>query len=555
MKNDALLTRLVEGLLVMLVMQALLASFGFILGIACSAWHFWISVFVAMCVIGFRRKLDLLVFIAMILSCCIMTMFTFTYNSADAQSCHVPIQRAIMGGWNPFWNCSVEGMLTALGLDSSASMRLTHALYAPKFVHYVGAVFAKGCGLWIGDAFAGWTLAVTLFIYSCSFARRYFTTGRVLTIVFQMSLLATSLFMLMFDGFVDFVLYAGMALFVLSFLMWEKCHNKVDVGVCVLSAVICMATKAAGLSFVFVFWLYFLFADRLYKSRWFWILTVVGALLVCVIGSSPFFTVWMSGDSSMGALTSDFIGNADAAKMGYLARISYAWFSTKITSLFCCWWYGQRSFNPSWEVSCCGKSALWTMLFLFSVVVLAWSKRWDLLAVCVLLFVTANAVPLKYIGYSRYCPQMGLIPILSLYALSDRKIGKWVVLLLIPYVLPTLLAVVVRYSYLISLERFRQDQISELKVRGDPIVFRGSSTFRARLLRGGLNIVADDSNALEVSVKPGGWQAMSCASMPAWDNVTREDMDLSYGLKSYSPKYLWRAITCPPMPIFEGRLR
>ena len=118
-------------------------------------------------------------------------------------------------------------------------------------------------------------------------------------------------------------------------------------------------------------------------------------------------------------VTNDFVSNADGSRMGYLARIVYAWVSKPLAVKACAWYYGQPGFSPSFYVfgGVGGYGYVFGVLLAMSLLACILSKRNVVTAMIVLVFVTANFAPLKYIGYSRYFLQIRLIPILAAFNL------------------------------------------------------------------------------------------------------------------------------------------
>lgn len=103
-------------------------------------------------------------------------------------------------------------------------------------------------------------------------------------------------------------------------------------------------------------------------------------------------------------LTGDFTGNQDAERMGYLARMVYAWVSRPLALWGCALWNGVEKFAPEWKwhFLASGSNAGFCALLWGGAALSLFSRRnrvtfagWVLLGAFFLM-------PVKYIGYSRY---------------------------------------------------------------------------------------------------------------------------------------------------------
>ena len=206
-------------------------------------------------------------------------------------------------------------------------------------------------------------------------------------------------------------------------------------------------------------------------------------------------------------ITNDFTGNEDALSMGYLARVCYAWISPKLTVAAIRLIEGRSDFNPVFAV-CGGVSGLglwFNGLLLTSAVLLVVSRKNLITWLCIVVFVSSNFAPLKYLGYGRYFPQIWTIfPLAVLNFIcttketwtgSLRLVRKGVVLLLVVTLGGvtglSLLRTLAYQGRMLAYEGTRQTLIASFR-QGEPIRV-GESDYRftsvQRFTQAGLHLV------------------------------------------------------------------
>ena len=420
------LLRVETLLLATLLSGALLTGIGFFFGMVCSPWTLralFPLVFISVLLLSRKRALAYLVAACAVL---LLTSFTYTYVGADVINYHFPMQSLLIDGWNPVFDSTLEKFSRVAG-DYGFSH--PHALFLPKFHSLCGALVALASGLCVGDAFLNYALLVSLFSVSLRFAREVFACGRPLGVLFAVCCALSVKLFSAFDGHVEYVTYSAFATMLFSAVLWRRGRLLGDLAMMVMAAAVCALSKSNGLVNVVLACLALLFVERGRKSFCCAMLALGG--LVLVIGAHPLLTNWIQYGSPFYPtmtfdpntpvidITDDFAANADGTRMGYLARIVYAWISRPLAVKACAWYYGDPGFNPSFHVfgGVGGYGCVFSVLLLLSLLACLLSKRNVVTAMIVLIFVTANFAPLKYIGYSRYFLQIRLIPILAAFNL------------------------------------------------------------------------------------------------------------------------------------------
>lgn len=400
------------------LMPPLLASMGFFVGRTVTPWYFYVVTIVLLTVsfsVDWRRGLA---YLFLLLGCSFLTAFTFSYVGTDAQLYHFPMQYLLRHGWNPVFDSTVE-KFTAIAGD--ARLAIYHTLFLPKFSALCGAIVASSLGLFSGDGFLGYVLIVCLFSTSVKFARRYWFAKGFWCVVFASGLAFSTKITSFLAGQVDYSTYASFCIASMALVLYIRERRLVDLSLFFVSSGICMASKSTGVLCCFV--LVVLTLPFVYRRIEYWRALILLCVVVAIIGASPLLTAWVQYGSpfypsmtfdprvAVVDITSDFTGNPDALSMGYLSRISYAWISPKVTVFVLRLLRNDPTFNPVFTV-CEGVAGLgmWFNILLFvSVVLLAISRKNLVACLCIVFFVSSNFAPLKYIGYSRYFPQIWAI--------------------------------------------------------------------------------------------------------------------------------------------------
>ena len=421
------------GLATMLL-PALMASVGFFFGKTVSPVYFWSAVAILTCaafLVGWRRGLS---YLALLAACTVLTMYTFSYVVYDAENYHFPMQYLLHHGWNPVFDSTIE-KFNALVVNMHFGRY--HALFLPKFGELCGAIVASAFGLFVGDGFLGYVLSVCLFTMSLRFAKRFWLCGSLLGCLFAFGMTITFITNSFLDGYVDFQVYAAFCLAMLSIALYVREKGLADLVLFVVSTCICIALKTPGIlcaGFIIIGMM-----PLLYRRISYWRAVFAIGILVAVVGASPLLTNWiqygspfypsMTFNPSVAPIdiTSDFTGNADALSMGYLSRICYAWVSPKLTVEAIRLLRGDSGFNPVFVVArgCEGFGLCFSFMLLTGFVSLAVSRKNLITWLCVIIFVSSNFVPLKYIGYGRYFPQiLAIFPLAALNFICTTK-NSW----------------------------------------------------------------------------------------------------------------------------------
>lgn len=409
-----------------LLFGTLITGIGFFFGKTCSA-HTLRFLFVATTLfIAFLSLKKAIKFVLLIFVCSVLTMYTFSYVCSDAAEYHFPLQSLLIEGWNPVFCSTPEKLASFANTDQ---FHIYHALFLPKLNALCGALVALALGMFVGDAFLNYLLLIILVCVGIRFAKLEWNSNSFLAIVFGVACGFSTKITAFIVGYVDYLVYASFMLALLSGYLWWKFSNIRDLIMFFEAIIICMLSKFTGL--IDGVLLCLIAALLCFKRVVFWRGLIVSIIVVIIIGANPFLTSWiqygspiypcMSFDPSAPIcdITADFTANADGAQMGYLSRIMYAWVSPSLATKMCSWLYSNPNFSPEFYVSggVCGMGTSFRILLLFSVVAVLLSRKNHITLGIIFLFVVSNFAPLKYIGYSRYFPQIWMIPVLAAFNL------------------------------------------------------------------------------------------------------------------------------------------
>lgn len=364
-------------------------------------------------------------FLSLCTLCWLLCAYSFTYCGIDASVCHVPMQRLLIGGWNPVF----DGTLEKLNNLTNGDISLYHTLCMPKTVQMTGAMIAKATGLYVADTVVHYFLIYVVFAAAYRFARSQWNCSSFSAIIFGFFTAMPSQIGTMMGSAIDFPQYACMATAIMSICTWEKSRRPGDIFMAIACLSLAITIKPMGFFFG-LFGLGFLAFHHRNKAQMPWI-ALLAMVFVIITASIPYIVIWvrygspfypthsfMSGMEIVN-ITEDFTANTDGESMGYLARIVYAWFSTKLACLGCALFQGKDAFNPEFyvPVGVDGLKAWFRLIMWFSVFALAFSKKDRVTLLCGLIFVLMNIAPLKYIGFGRYFMLMWMIPPLALFNL------------------------------------------------------------------------------------------------------------------------------------------
>ena len=333
---------------------------------------------------------------------------------------HVPMLRLLAEGWNPIFTSSIEKFTTHIA--DMGILSPYHTLFLPKTSALCGALTSLSTGLWCADAFLGYTFILFLFITAYRFSYNQWTTNSIACTLFALSLTCTTKLTSLLAGQVDYTSYAALMSATLSLSLWIKSNSLRNLTTFAISLIFCMTCKSTG----FICGIILLIVGLLqsYQNHLYWRFFISTLFLVFFIGASPLITAWiqygspfypsMTFDPNITPIdiTNDFIGNSDGERMGYLARVVYAWFSKTLAIKGCEWFYNAPNFSPEFYVVCGveGLGTLFRLLFCLSMIALLLSKKNAVFWFSLFILISSNLAPLKYLGYNRYFPQMWALP-------------------------------------------------------------------------------------------------------------------------------------------------
>lgn len=498
-----------------LLLGLVTCSVGFFFGFTCSPLYLWGSfIFIAFWA-GYHSWKRFVTFILWTLGFLCLTAYTFSYTGTDAGAYHIPMQRLLAEGWNPIFTSSIEEFQAYVA--DMGKLSPYHTLFLPKTTALCGALISLSTRLWCADAFLGYTLILLLFVTAQRFSSQYWTNNTFASTLFALALTCSTKVTSFLAGQVDYTAYAALLSAILALPLWLNSKSPRNLVIFSISLVFCMTSKSTG----FICGIILLLSGLVlaYRNNQYWWFCVSTLLVVIVIGAAPLLTAWiqygspfypsMTFDPNIAPvdITSDFIGNPDGERMGYIARIVYAWFSQTLAIKGCAWFYNSPSFAPEFYVAggVGGLGTIFRLLFCFSLVALLLSKKNAVFWIALFILISSNLAPLKYLGYNRYFPQMWALPFLSffnfLYAPRCSLLLRWQKIMkicaavaLIAFISLILLRTIAYQTRQIIFEAERQSALSLLHERivqlsPDDATF----TVRQRLYASGIQVTSDSS--------------------------------------------------------------
>ena len=501
-----------------LLLGLLTCSAGFFFGLSCSPVYLWGSFIFVAFLAGYHSWQRLATFIFCTLCLLCLTAYTFSYTGTDAGAYHVPMQRLLAEGWNPIFTSSIEEFQTYVA--NMGKLSPYHTLFLPKTTALCGALLSLSTHLWCADAFLGYTLILLLFVTAQRFAFQYWTHNTFACILFALALTCSTKVTSFLAGQVDYTAYAALLSATLALPLWLKSKSPRDLVTFGISLVFCMTSKSTG----FICGIILLLAGLVlaYRDNQYWWFCVATLLFVIVIGAAPLLTAWIQYGSPFYPsmtfdpnivpidITNDFIGNPDGERMGYIARIVYAWFSQTLAIKGCAWFYNSPSFSPEFYVAggVGGLGTIFRLLFCLSLVALLLSKKNAVFWIALFILVSSNLAPLKYLGYNRYFPQMWALPFLAffnvLYAPAFSLPLKWqktmkigAAVALIIFISPILARTLAYQTRQIILEGERQTALSAIHERNVQLSPSDDTfTVRQRLFANGIQVTSNPAAPL-----------------------------------------------------------
>ena len=405
----------------------------FLFGKTCSAFPMWISFAVCSILSLSIHWKNLIKFWGLLFLALVFTAFTFSYTDFDAEYYHIPMQFLLKEGWNPVFDSSVQKFCS---IADSSSLSVYHTLFLPKTVALCGALVSKASGLWNADSFLGYILLFVLFRTSFLFAKEQWGCKYLSRLFFAAIIVFNSKLSLLSEGRIDFHVYSALMIALLSLISYMRHHRVHDFIVAIIATALCGTMKSTGLvNCVFLWGLFGVFSWRNKETYW-GVMAVT--LLILLIGMSPLVTAWiqygspfypsMTFDPKIETvdITSDFLANADGLRMGYVARLVYAWISPALATKACALYYHQGDFHPIFSVlgGVGGLKGL-NLLLCGSVVLIACAKKDLVTCACAFILTTLALCPIKYIGYSRYFLQVWAVIPLGVYQFCNSP-PSWI---------------------------------------------------------------------------------------------------------------------------------
>ncbi len=418
-------------LMAALVLPALMATVGFFFGVALQEWMFWVGLGLPLACSAAHSRRCLLLFCATVLVSCVAAAYVFAYSSWDSAVCHWPMMHAICSGWNPVLGATDGHLADIVG---SGTCSFIHMLCAPKFPATISALAAEGLGLFSGVGFADMMLFAACFLVCRRFMLREVDASQAVSLMAALLMAAPlELMRQTLQGYVDYFRYAGIVIGVLSYMLWRRSGRCSDLLLFMAGFVVAACSKSGAL-----LWLIIAFAIAFalhFRSAVFRRAILLMIILFVVLGFSPYITEWIhngspfypahtfDGGKAVVDLCHDQVSaatrNPAALKMGWLARVVYAWVSPDLAIAACKWWYADPGFNPVFKSPFVnGLSTGFIHWLWFCGVALCFVRNRSVLVVAGVVAAIVLLLPCKFIGFYRYAPEVTILPPLCLAALT-----------------------------------------------------------------------------------------------------------------------------------------
>lgn len=370
---------------------------------------FWFGMTASLLLAWLKSKKCLLGLLTIYCVGLLLSVAGASYSATDALTAYFPMQRIIADGWNPIWDMNQESICAFAGTKSVGSLYIEHC---PHLTALVAAMVDKTFGLFSADPFCGIIMMSVVCSLAYRFAMAYWhsmLSGVLLAIGTAVTTKTTNFF----AGHVDYTVYSMMLVSLLSLGLWVRVNKKVYLMIFMAAIAGTMASKATGVSFALVCCMVLIACS--WKKEHFWKMFFMGLLIVLLLCVSPYVVSIVHHGTPFPSvnLTSDFTGNDDALRMGWLLRCVYAWVSPKLAIGIGKLLYGG-SFTPVFNLPVHGYGSGYRFLLLVSLVALIMSRKNFVTVVCMLIFITGNLLPTKYIGFNRYCPQLWCLPLMAI---------------------------------------------------------------------------------------------------------------------------------------------
>ena len=572
-------------------------SLGFFFGRPVSGSVFWIACGAAIAFAAVRSWRNAAVAVSLMGAAGFVTVYSFTYTRWDVLACHWPMAQAMLEGWNPVLEATVDAIRRATG----GGAKVEHILLAPKFPAVCAALVCAATNLFTAGMFANICMLYALIGVAFRFATRILNANRYSSCVFAilMAVLPVEILQWAVSGHVDYFKYAAILGGVFAFGLYcrDDCSNAVRWGWAILSACfvsVGVVSKIAVIAYFAIVVPGLLLARSGWRHKAARRIVLAAVVFVSVCGASPYLTQWIHSGSPFypahsflpnaetHSLTDDFVQkhNGDVQRMDRLSRISYAWFAPEATLKCCRRIYGE-SFSPDLEKDPVlnGHGGDFCFLMCMALLLLPLVKDGYVALSVVAMFVLGN-ISIKYIGFLRYFPEIGAVPFLVFWGFAFKprflrgrlqNAVKAVVLAFSAYfVVLASITLAGQTSYNITAERIRQNLYDEIRshavngcVRLPPGKYKFESFALARRIEAaGLGI--DDENGTPIYFPSFGYP--QTFGMPV--GISREKASDAlrafpkrwFGIMKYlKPREFWRCIrnfdwfAGFPKPLFQPR--
>lgn len=549
--------RIEPFLLLQLMLGYTFASVCFIFGVSLHAWQFWAAIGITLSLAFFYSRRLGVGLLALNVFAFILTLYTFSYVHIDASICHLPMTHFMQDGWNPIRESSVEAVrncFVARGMDNVDLFTILHIIAGPKFAQILAAQMQSATGLFTALGYPIWIMLFALGILAYRFSSAFWGISRWVSVAF--AVLVTSNYIILensFFGLVDYVTYAAISISAMSLGLWTKSKNIIDLVMFFAGLAIAVLSKFNSL--VCVGLLIFLAAVIGWKNNQMRISFLVFFVVLMVLSIIPYWTsAWYHGSPFYPAhsfrdnvpimdLNSDFIGNDDASKMGYIARMVYAWVNCSFAQWGCKLYYSLDSFEPCWKYDFLvrGENGFFCALLCSSVIFSLFINRNRATVIGWVLMLAFLILPVKYVGYSRYVSYVFFIVILFWFNILTAYKGKMSKFIqFVPIVSSVCMGIFFIKTYFsqICAEGIRQVNIASIAKNGG-FYFNEPKSYWAyllkrRLLIDGVTVSSEGENKLEID----------------WPFVLKGDTLNDYGDELSSSK-----VSIFPGPVWASRLQ
>lgn len=428
-------------LLLFPTLTVLLAVIGFYFGVSLTKWHGCVSFVICLvlglfCASSLKRGSKVIgIFFGVVVVGFLWSSLLFMTAGTDGMAYHIPGAILLSQGWNPVLDSTSTALRASMNLDLRI-IRISPLLHFGKIAQIWGGVAYLLSGNMSATMTSSFFLMVCMGIYIHKFHKSLLGDSVVWRWVLIIALISCTKITGMLAGLVDYIVYTSIVLIVLSAILYYKEQQTKDLLVFCLSIIWLTNAKVSGILFCMVI-LVLLFMSMLYLffvkgyslvplKKWTGAVIATG-LVALICGSSPYITNWINYGGPAypehsfnknverdSLLTSVYKSDADGDKVGYCGRVVYAWFSKRTVVEYYKRKAGNEGFSPKfhteWDLN--GYGTVFGLLMSVSVLLFAASKRSFVDIAIGVLFISAIAMPINYIGNSRYSPQMWAVPFL-----------------------------------------------------------------------------------------------------------------------------------------------